>query len=532
MVVGWFFRQGFVFILIVAAIVFQQLVLPKILSGEIGSLINNERKSAETITSELLQYKQTSIASFENFQTSLHTQTENTIQKSLTYKKDDLATIKNDLEVKLGLFPPIRPDAILEVTKLKIDEKVVQQEINLLELALTESRERLNSLRTFIAPGQKKLNLARTNCLNANKAVGAFNKRLFRFPSEAKKFTDDANNKCKIYVSLNKKLLAEAKSAHEKLMKRSKDKISRKSNELLQILKNATFGAIRPLNSILLSAFYVLMGIILIPFLIRAIFYYVLAPIAERRASIHISVPNAGNVSIPLADASRVSLPVILKKNEELLVRQDYLQTSSLGGKKQTRWMLDYRHFFSSLASGLVFLTRIQGEGETTTVSAVRDPFAELTEVILPQGAACVLHPRALVAVVHPVGQPMQITSHWRLFALNAWLTMQLRFLVFHGPGRLIVKGGRGIRVERAERGRIFGQDQLVGFSADLAYSVTRAETFAPYFFGREQLYKDKVEQGSGILIIEEAPQSSREGGGIRHGLEGVFDAGMKAFGV
>ena len=188
--------------------------------------------------------------------------------------------------------------------------------------------------------------------------------------------------------------------------------------------------------------------------------------------------------------------------------------------------------FFSSLASGLVFLTRIQGEGETTTVSAVRDPFAELTEVILPQGAACVLHPRALVAVVHPTGQPIQITSHWRLFALNAWLTMQLRFLVFHGPGRLIVKGGRGIRAERAERGRIFGQDQLVGFSADLAYSVTRAETFAPYLFGREQLYKDKVEQGSGILIIEEAPQSSREGGGVRQGLEGVFDAGMKAFGV
>ena len=111
-------------------------------------------------------------------------------------------------------------------------------------------------------------------------------------------------------------------------------------------------------------------------------------------------------------------------------------------------------------------------------------------------------------------------------------MTMQLRYLVFHGPCSLIVKGGRGIRVERAERGRIFGQDQLVGFSADLAYSVTRAETFAPYFFGREQLYKDKVERGSGILIIEEAPQASREGGGVRRGIEGAFDAGLKAFGL
>ena len=82
------------------------------------------------------------------------------------------------------------------------------------------------------------------------------------------------------------------------------------------------------------------------------------------------------------------------------------------------------------------------------------------------------LHPRALVAVAQPEGRPVRITSHWRLFSLNAWLTLQLRYLVFHGPCRLVIKGGRGIRLERAERGRIFGQEQLVGFSADLAYSV------------------------------------------------------------
>lgn len=88
------------------------------------------------------------------------------------------------------------------------------------------------------------------------------------------------------------------------------------------------------------------------------------------------------------------------------------------------------------------------------------------------------------------------------------------------------------MRLERAISGRIFAQDQLVGFSTDLSYSVTRTETFWPYFFGREQLFKDKVEQGAGILIIEEAPFSSRPGAGIRKGLEGVFDASLKAFGL
>ena len=138
----------------------------------------------------------------------------------------------------------------------------------------------------------------------------------------------------------------------------------------------------------------------------------------------------------------------------------------------------------------------------------------------LPDGAACVLQPRALAAVAQPIRRPLRITRHWRLGSLNAWLTLQLRYLVFHGPARLVLKGGRGVRVESAERGRVFGQDQLVGLPADFAYSVTRAETFWPYFLGREQLLKDRTMPGKGVLIIEEAPLTVRSGE-VRRGLEG-----------
>ena len=122
---------------------------------------------------------------------------------------------------------------------------------------------------------------------------------------------------------------------------------------------------------------------------------------------------------------------------------------------------------------------------------------------------------------------PMRISRHWRLGSLNAWLTLQLRYLVFHGPAKLVLKGGRGVRVEAAEEGRVFGQDQLVGFSADLAYAVTRTEPFWPYFFGHQPLLKDRVMAGEGVLIIEEAPLTTRNGTG-RRGLEGMIDAGMK----
>ena len=141
------------------------------------------------------------------------------------------------------------------------------------------------------------------------------------------------------------------------------------------------------------------------------------------------------------------------------------------------------------------------------------------------------LHPRALVAVVKPSDHSLRITSHWRLFSLHAWLTLQLRYLMFHGPCRLVLKGGRGLRLEGAESGRIFGPDQLVGFSPDLAYTVARTETFWPYFMGRESLFKDRVDAGGGVVLIEEAPMGGG-GRGARKGLEGAFDVALKAFGL
>lgn len=285
------------------------------------------------------------------------------------------------------------------------------------------------------------------------------------------------------------------------------------------------------LDRILIAAAWALLAIILTPYAILLAFFFLLAPYAERRRSILLRGPDS-QTAIPMPAASTTSVTIRLGTDEELLVRQDYLQSASVEGAKSTRWLLDWRHPLSSLVTGLCFLTRITGAEARTTVSAVQDPLAEVTILDLPEGTGCVLQPRALAAVVHPAGRPLRITSHWRLFSLAAWLTLQLRYLQFHGPGRLILKGRRGIRAERAEAGRIFGQSQLVGFSADLHYSVARTETFWPYFFGREALFKDKVEGGSGLLIVEEAPLAGHPGGRPRHGLEGAADAALKLVGL
>ncbi|MCC2603674.1 hypothetical protein [Sphingopyxis yananensis] len=285
------------------------------------------------------------------------------------------------------------------------------------------------------------------------------------------------------------------------------------------------------LASLMWKAAAALLVIMMTPLILRLFLYYILAPIAMRRPYIRLHIPAAMGQAIAPSLPSVTSLAVRLGAGQELLVRQDYLQSSSHASSKSTRWFLDWRRPLVSLVSGLSFLTCLRGDGEMTNVSAINDGFAEVTSLNLNEGAACVLQPRALAAVVQPIGRPVRITSHWRLLSLNAWLTMQLRYLVFHGPARLILKGGRGVRVEMAEQGRIFGQDQLVGFSADLSYSVTRTETFWPYFLGREPLLKDRVLAGQGVLIVEEAPKTRRDAH-ERRGLEGMLDALLKLFGL
>jgi hypothetical protein len=123
-------------------------------------------------------------------------------------------------------------------------------------------------------------------------------------------------------------------------------------------------------------ALWLLLASILVPYAIRAFCYFVLAPIAARRPPIRLHVPGGVGAAIPPADRSTTSVGVQLEEREELLVRQDYLQSSSGRGDKATRWLLDPHHPFTSIAAGLVFLTRVRGSGEVTTISAVRDPFA------------------------------------------------------------------------------------------------------------------------------------------------------------
>lgn len=144
--------------------------------------------------------------------------------------------------------------------------------------------------------------------------------------------------------------------------------------------------------------------------------------------------------------------------------------------------------------------------GEKVVFSARLDPLVELALPELPAESAAIVRPSALAGLVQLLGIAVRTKNHCRAFSLHALLIWQFRYLEFQGPATLVLKGGRGTRIEAARPGRIVSESQLIGFSADLAYSVIRTEVLLYYLFGREPLLKDRVEEGRGVLLVGEAP--------------------------
>lgn len=303
-----------------------------------------------------------------------------------------------------------------------------------------------------------------------------------------------------------------------------------------RVASNPRERLIAKVRSLLLPALGILAGILLLPVALKALFYFVLAPLASRLPPIRIlPAPDAPPLTRPATSA--VSAIVDIPPGEELLVQPDFLQSSSKPAKKRTRWFLNLRLPFASIASGMFALTSVTPEGNTGTrvvVSSQRDPFSEIGVLEIPAGAAMVVHPRSLAGVVKPVGGAAHITRHWRLGSLHAWLTLQLRYLVFHGPTKLLLKGCRGVRAEAPlpDQPRLINQAATLGFSANLEYRTIRCETFVPYLRGHEALFNDLFAGSPGWFVYEEMPARDGRSGVNGRGLEGLTDAFLKAFGI
>lgn len=300
-----------------------------------------------------------------------------------------------------------------------------------------------------------------------------------------------------------------------------------------------SYQAVKP---VLGTAVSVLVAWLAAPFAIRAVFYFLLAPLAARARPIVIAkkqesealrfaVPDPIDEAGPLISA--VSKRVVLAPGDEMLIRAAYCQSQPEHVDVRTKVLFDWSYWLPSVAAHLWMLDRLSTHRPADIViSSTVNALEEVALLEVPAGASFVLQARGLIGVVYKRGRRPRILSHWKLGTLHAWLTLQLRYLSFEGLCTLIVKGCRGVRLEHVAAGRTISQDATLGFSANTVYSTVRAKPFLPYMLGKRALLNDKFVGENAYCLYEEIPSS---GGPIhqkRNPLEAFFDAGLKAFGI
>ncbi|HEX2547589.1 MAG TPA: hypothetical protein VHL79_22085 [Ramlibacter sp.] len=333
--------------------------------------------------------------------------------------------------------------------------------------------------------------------------------------------------------------LTSAEAALQEAQARRADLVQALEGNAYHAWRQRLHGWFADKQRVFVLALLLLVGAIVSRLAIKALLYYVVAPFASRRRPIRLLHPHEQRAFAQAVAQGRdgrisaESLTLRLTPDEELLVRPEYIQSSSEHAAKRTAWLLDASLPFTSILSGMYLLTRVRSERDDPIVlSPAQDPFEEVCQVELPAGATLVCQPRALAGVVRQRRQALRASRHWRLGSLHAWLTLQLRFLVFHGPCRLVLKGGRGVRMEAAGGGRLINQSATLAFDASVPYSNVRTETFVPYWLGKEGLFNDRFSGIDGSYLYEERSLDRRGNPLVGRGLEGLCDGVLRVFGI
>jgi hypothetical protein len=279
-----------------------------------------------------------------------------------------------------------------------------------------------------------------------------------------------------------------------------------------------------------LYAVWTLLAAILVPLLIRAAMW-VSAKAGRHLASISIFPDSDPSI---LVSESSTTCTVDLTFGTELLVHPDYPLSKSNDLQSNTQGILDRTKLLVSLASGMYYLTRVVTQTAGTAVLSVpqSDPLSRLSIVELPENSSLVLRPRYLVGVVQTTDRPLTITSHYRFFSSASWLAMQFRYIVFHGPGKVILKGGQGVIAETVQSSLESNRHLTIGYSANLAYSVIRRSDFWPFVFGHVFLGGERFAGQKGIVLSSATPSSMNNARSSQAGLPNLLDALMKLLGL
>jgi len=263
-------------------------------------------------------------------------------------------------------------------------------------------------------------------------------------------------------------------------------------------------------------------GVLLLPGLMRFVWYFLLAPLATRAPPVRLLPVGDADQQVQFTCSAAVKrLSVTIPPQASLYARAACVKEYAVGASKRTEFMWNWSAPLISYAAGLWELTRVDGGPGGCDVSlwSGDDADRQLVLVDLQNHPGLVFRPRHLVGLIHQPGT-LRLRRRWRLLSLHAWCTLQLRYILLEGTGQVVLWALGGVEAASPVAGdRCVTQSAVAGFDGRLQYAVRRNETFWPYLRGREPLFDDCFAGDASYLVAVAGGQ------GERHvGLDGWLD--------
>ncbi len=202
-----------------------------------------------------------------------------------------------------------------------------------------------------------------------------------------------------------------------------------------------------------------------------------------------IQLLDAAGCTVVRSGPSDRKVTVPLRPGERIIVRSDWIEERDESIRERGRWLWRLRSPAISYAAGLISCSVIESADSDGETAALRlsAPSADdyLTVIDLQPEQSLCLRPRAIVGL----SESVTVKTHWRIANLHAWLFGQLRYLVFEGPGIIVVVGNGGLETStvQSQRKRV-AIDRVVGFEPQLCLATVASGNYRSYLFGKTPL--------------------------------------------
>jgi|GEM_PF-1553094 len=248
---------------------------------------------------------------------------------------------------------------------------------------------------------------------------------------------------------------------------------------------------------------------ILTPWIYGLLGYYLFAPLISRGKPVLLS---EGTPKKNSATGSSQSLVVTLAPNQEMVAKEEYLQSNQEELRKSTCWIWKWRYPVTSLLCGLTMLTRVrnvsknENSSQRITFSHQDNGLLEVAKIRIPREGALVIRPSFIAGLIYDRDKEPDIKTKWVFKRLHAWVTFQFRYFIIKGPVEVLVAAGRGVKSERLNedypRLRI-NRKLTVAFSPTVGYNSIRAETLMAYLRKKNPLFDDHF-SGDGVVYNQQ----------------------------